>query len=200
MLDYIKGYIEHTEDNYIVVESNDIGYKVFTSYTTITELAHHSEKVCIYTEMVVKEDSITLCGFSTRNELKMFRLLTSVSGVGTKVGLAILSSIPYMSLYSIITTGDSASLTQANGVGKKTAQRIILELKDKTQKTMNLKVAHGQIIYDFEVDNDSFNDAKEALLSLGYTNAEINKAVEKINTSNSSTEDIIKAALKNMMK
>ncbi len=200
MLDYIKGYVAHTDENYIVVDNGDVGYKIFTSYTTITELSHHGEKVCVFTEMVVKEDSITLCGFSTRNELKMFRLLTSVSGVGTKVGLAILSSIPYMSLYSIITTGDAASLTQANGVGKKTAQRIILELKDKTQRNMNLPVSHGQIIANFEVDTQNFDDAKAALLSLGYSNAEINKAVESINTANASTEDIIKEALKNMMK
>lgn len=200
MFDYIKGYVEHVDEDYIVLESNEIGYHIITSLTTISELMHHTEKVCIYTEMVVREDSITLCGFSTRNELKMFKLLTSVSGVGTKVGIAILSSIPYTSLYTILISGDVNALTKANGVGKKTAQRIILELKDKVKKVMHISVDHGDVIQEaLDIDHTNFEDAKAALMSLGYSHGEINEAVSGIETLNLSTEDIIKLALKNLM-
>ena len=200
MLDYIKGFIEHIDEKYIVIECNDIGYKIMTSLNTISEVSHHTEKVCIYTQMVVREDSITLCGFATQNELKMFNLLTSVSGVGTKVAVAILSSIQYTSLYSIITLGDAESLTKANGVGKKTAQRIILELKDKVKKVMHLSISHGEMIQEtFELENTNYDDAKAALVSLGYTHGEINGALGTVETMHLSTEDIIKLALKNLM-
>lgn len=200
MLDYIKGYVEHIDDDHIVVESNDIGYHIITSATTIGELTHQGDKVCIYTEMVVREDSITLCGFSSRNELKMFKLLTSVSGVGTKVGIAILSSIPYTSLYTIIISGNVDALTAANGVGKKTAQRIILELKDKVKKVMHISIDHGEMIQEIlDVNHTAFEDAKAALASLGYTQSEVNLALSGIETSNLSVEDIIKLALKNLM-
>lgn len=200
MLDYIKGYVEYIDEDYIVVEANDIGYKIKTSLTTIGDLSHHGEKVCIFTEMVVREDSITLCGFSSKNELKMFRLLTSISGVGTKVGIAILSSIPYTSLYTILISGDVKALTQANGVGKKTAERIILELKDKVKKVMHISIDHGEVIQEaLDMDHTAFEDAKAGLLSLGYTHTEINEAVSGIETMNLTTEDIIKLALKNLM-
>lgn len=200
MLDYIKGYVEYVGDGYIVVETNDIGYKIKTSTTTIADLSHHGEKVCIYTVMVVREDSITLCGFSSKNELTMFNLLTSVSGVGTKVGSAILSSIPYTSLYTIILSGDVKALTQANGVGKKTAERIVLELRDKVKKAMHISISNGEVIQEvLDMDHTAFEDAKEALLSLGYSHTEINNAVSGIETQNLTTEDIIKLALKNLM-
>jgi Holliday junction DNA helicase RuvA len=200
MYDYIKGYVEHIEDNFIVIEANDIGYHINTSLTTISEVSHQGDKVCIFTELVVREDSMTLCGFSSRNELKMFKLLTSVSGVGTKVGLAILSSIPYTSLYTILITGDVKALTAANGVGKKTAERIVLELKDKVQKVMHITVDHGEIIQEsFDIDHTAIEDARSALSSLGYNATEVNEALNGIETANLSVEDIIKLALKNLM-
>lgn len=200
MLEYIKGYVEHIDEDYIVVETNDIGYKIQTSLTTIADLQHHGEKVCIFTELIVREDSMTLCGFSSKNELKMFNLLTSVSGVGTKVGIAVLSSIPYTSLYTILISGDVDALTKANGVGKKTAQRIILELKEKVKKVMHISVDHGEVIQEtLDISHSNFDDAKAGLLSLGYSHNEINEAVSGIETSNLSAEDIIKLALKNLM-
>lgn len=200
MLDYIKGFVEHIEDDHVVIEANDIGYKILTSTYTISELTHHTEKVCIYTEMVVREDNISLCGFSSRNELKMFRLLTSVSGVGTKVGIAILSSIPYTTLYTILTTGDVNSLTRANGVGKKTAQRIVLELKEKVTKVMPISVSHGEVIQEILFDEkSSYDDAKAALASLGYSVSEIDRALSTKEIGHLTTEDIIKVALKNLM-
>lgn len=200
MFEYIKGFIGNLDEDYIVIESNDIGYKIITSLNTIAELSHHTEKVCIYTEMVVREDSISLCGFATKNELKMFKLLTSVSGVGTKVAIAILSSIQYATLYSILINGDIDSLTNANGVGKKTAQRIILELRDKVNKVMHLTVTHDAPIQGMlNFENNEFEDAKAALATLGYTYAEINTALGRVETVNLTTEKIIKLALKNLM-
>lgn len=200
MLEYIKGYVEHIDTDYIVVENNDIGYKIMTSTTTISEVMHEGEKVCIYTDLIVREDSMTLCGFSSRNELKMFQLLTSVSGVGTKVGIAILSSIPYTSLYTILIDGHVKALTAANGVGKKTAERIILELKEKVKKVMHIQVDHGEIIQEtFDVNHTNLEDAKAALVSLGYTQNEIHQAISHVDVSNLSVEDIIKLALKELM-
>lgn len=200
MLDYIKGHIEHIEDDHIVLDSNDMGYKIMTSSYTIADLVHHTEKVCIYTEMIVREDSISLCGFTSRNELSMFKLLTSVSGVGTKVGLAILSSIPYTTLYAILTSGDINSLTKANGVGKKTAQRIVLELKEKVSKVMHLSVAHGEAVQEILFDErTSYDDAKAALISLGYSVKEIDNALNTAEIGHLNTEEIIKIALKNLM-
>ncbi|MBN2796691.1 MAG: Holliday junction branch migration protein RuvA [Clostridia bacterium] len=200
MLEYIKGYIEHIDIDYIVVESHDIGYKIMTSTTTISDVMHEGEKVCIYTDLIVREDSMTLCGFSTRNELKMFQLLTSVSGVGTKVGIAILSSIPYTSLYTILIEGNVNALTSANGVGKKTAERIILELKEKVKKVMHIQVDHGEIIQEtFDMNHTNLEDAKAALSSLGYSQNEIQLAVSNIDATNLSVEDIIKLALKDLM-
>lgn len=200
MLEYIKGYVEHIDTDYIVVENNDIGYKIMTSTTTISEVMHEGEKVCIYTDLIVREDSMTLCGFSSRNELKMFQLLTSVSGVGTKVGIAILSSIPYTSLYTILIDGHVKALTAANGVGKKTAERIILELKEKVKKVMHIQVDHGEIIQEtFDVNHTNLEDAKSALASLGYTQNEIQQAISHVDVSNLSVEDIIKLALKELM-
>lgn len=199
MLDFIKGYVEHIDDDYIVIEANDMGYRIHTSLTTIAELSHHGEKVCVYTELIVREDSMTLCGFSSKNELKMFKLLTSVSGVGTKVALAILSSIPYTSLYTLLISSDVKGLTAANGVGKKTAERIILELKDKVKKLMHISGEENVIQETLDIHHTNFEDAKAALISLGYQHNEINMALAGVETSNLSTEDIIKLALKNLM-
>lgn len=183
MLEYIKGTIEYFGKDYIVIEANSIGYKIYTSSYTMSELSN-KEIACIYTEMIVREDSMTLCGFSTREELESFRLLTSVSKVGTKVGLGILSTIQYEQLMTIIASGDVNNLVKANGVGKKTAERIILELKDKI-KNVSVK----EVVY-----NDSIDDARLALLSLGYSKQEISKVFEHIDVSGS-VEDIIKNAL-----
>lgn len=203
MINYIKGYVEYIGEDYIVIETNDIGYKVMTSWHTIADLKGHSEKVCIFTELIVREDSMTLVGFREENELKLFKLLTSVSGVGAKVGIAILSSIPYTSLYTMLVNGDVNGLTKANGVGKKTAQRIALELKEKVKKALHITVDHGMFVQQtLDMTSDShtnFDEAKEALLSLGYTHKEINEAMSKISQSNKDTETIVKLALKALM-
>lgn len=198
MIDYIKGKIAILENDYVVIENNNIGYKVITSSTSISDFMDVQDEVTVYTQMIVKEDDISLCGFSTRDELKMLQLLTSVNGVGTKVGVGILSSINWNNLIFIIMNGDVNSLTKAQGVGKKTAQRIILELKDKAEKQFDVTSHGGSDIMDspMSASNSSNSDAVEALLTLGYTRTEINGVIRSLPIEGLSTEEIIKETLK----
>jgi len=197
MIDFIKGHIEHRGEDYVIISCNDIGYKVMTSSRTLIKLSGETDKVCLHTEMIVREDSIGLCGFYDNEEKEMFKLLTSVSGVGTKVGLGILSSIAYEQIYLIINQGDVNALTAANGVGKKTAQRIILELKDKIKKMVRLPMddlLEGKLNL---VDDTIKADAKDALMALGYPAKTINKFLDQIEGVET-VEEIIKKALKEL--
>lgn len=200
MIDFIKGKIEHVGEDYIVIENNSIGYKIFTSAYTTSDLNGKSENAIVYTQMIVREDDIRLCGFSTRSELKMFDLLRTVKGVGTKVALGILSSISYAEVVNVLIAGDVNSLTRAPGIGKKTAQRIILELKDKVSKTEEFKTLEN---VSFE-NNIGFmsqgnNEAIEALVSLGYSKVEAQNALRDID-ENLSIEEKIKLGLKQLMR
>lgn len=200
LIDFIKGNVDYIEEGYIVIENNEIGYKIMTSSLSISQLTAKDEKVTVYTQMIVREDDISLCGFATRNELQVFQLLTTVNGVGTKVALGILSAIPYIELAKIIINGDTIALTKAPGVGKKTAQRIILELKDKIQKKIELGSSNKLSIDIANVSLNNGNDeALDALITLGYTRNEAKSALEKIDAS-LSVEEIIKQALKLLMK
>jgi len=200
MYEYIKGKIVEVSLNFIVVENNDIGFKILTSSNSMgdfNKVINTDEKVIVYTHLVVKDDDISLCGFSSKEELEVFRLLISVSGVGVKVGVAILSSNNYKAICSAIIDSNIALLTSASGVGKKTAQRIILELKDKVKKlgfNINENVKTDAVV--LAVDSDIIDDAMLALVSLGYTKNEVKKVLNKINISGKTTEDLIKEMLK----
>lgn len=200
MIDFIKGKIEHIGEDYIVIENNSIGYKIFTSAYTISDLNGKLENAIVYTQMIVREDDIRLCGFSSRSELKIFDLLRTVKGVGTKVALGILSSIAYVELVNVLMAGDANSLTRAPGIGKKTAQRIILELKDKVNKTEEFKTLEN---INFENNTtfigDANNEAIEALVSLGYSKVEAQKALKNID-NNLSLEEKIKQGLKQLLR
>lgn len=200
MIDFIKGKIEHVGEDYIVIENNSIGYKIFTSAYTTSDLNGKSENAIVYTQMIVREDDISLCGFSTRSELKMFDLLKTVKGVGTKVALGILSSISYAEVVNVLIAGDVNSLTRAPGIGKKTAQRIILELKDKVNKTDEFKTLEN-VSFENNIGfmGDSNNEAIEALISLGYSRVEAQKALGNID-DNLSIEEKIKLGLKQLMR
>ncbi|MBE0449660.1 MAG: Holliday junction branch migration protein RuvA [Clostridia bacterium] len=195
MFDYIKGTLNHVESDFIVVENQGIGYKIATSTPSISDFSSPGEAVVVYTEMIVREDLIALVGFSTRDELHMFQLLTAVSGVGTKVAIGILSSIPFTQLAFIIGTGDIKALTSAHGVGKKTAERIVLELKDKVAKL-------GHVGLD-SIDTPTLvgdqGDALAALVTLGYTKSEAQGVIKSMDLAGMSVEDIIKSALRKLM-
>ncbi|WP_040211479.1 Holliday junction branch migration protein RuvA [Clostridium polynesiense] len=196
MYDYIKGTYMGINKEYIVVENNGIGYKIFVSGSTISELPKVKENVQIYIEQMVREDFIGLYGFLSKEEREMFNLLLTINGVGAKAALSLLSISSVQNLKYAVLIGDEKTLTRAPGIGKKIAQRIILELKDKL-KGENL----SEIFQEDEGKSllgNNISEALQALLALGYTEREANKALEKVNKSET-LENIIKEALKILM-
>lgn len=194
MFEYIKGKLEFVGEDYVVIDNNDIGYKINTSNLTIADLNNQTEKVILYTNLIVREDDMSIYGFSMREELKMFQLLITVSGVGPKVALGILSSIQINELVETIVSEDIKGLTKAQGVGKKTAQRIILELKDKVSKNVaGLNIDH---VSDINVLNEDENEAIEALVALGYGKSVAKTVVSTVKDSCKDTQDMIKKALR----
>lgn len=191
----LRGKLISVDNLSIAVECAGVGYKCNVTQNTLSELPAVGEEVFIYTHLSVREDSMELFGFSKLNELNCFKLLTSVSGVGAKVGIAILSTLYPEQVALAITSGDSKVLTMAPGVGNKLAQRIILELKDKVanaQMTMPI----GQSSFA-KVPKGNAAAAINALSVLGYSQSEAAVAVSKFD-ENMSVEDLIRNALKSM--
>lgn len=196
MFSYIKGKLVSKLVNYIIVEVGGIGFKIFMSTSSISKL-NENEEVKIHTYMQVKEDDISLYGFITSEELRMFELLISVSGIGAKSAITMLSSITPSSFALAIISNDIKSLTKIPGIGNKTAQRIVLELKDKLKTEESISNDNEEIIFAIKDDNKS-SEAVQALKVLGYTNSEIEKVLEKIDTNSMTVEDIIRTALINL--
>ena len=191
---YISGELILADPSIAVIEAAGVGYRIFISGNTLGKLAGKiGSKVKLYTHFSVKEDAMELYGFYSREELSVFELLISVSGVGPKVGATILSSVNPESFVVAVATGDTKSITKAQGVGPKLAARIILELKDKINKDGDFKVPETANAQSLEVNDD----AVDALMVLGYTQAEAKKAVAGLTGS---VEEIIGVALKNLMK
>lgn len=198
MIAYIKGTIEEIGIDSLVIENNGMGYKLLVSTNTVSRVAI-GEKHKIYSKMIVREDDISLCGFYSKEELEMFELLTSVSKIGTKVGLGILSFASPNVINGYILNADIAALSKAPGVGKKTAERMVLELKDKVSK---LVVDEGDSI---EISGSRAGDvvaseAIEALIGLGYTRIESESAVNFVKQPGMSVEDVIRKGLEYIMK
>lgn len=203
MIHFIKGELVDIGADFVVIENGGMGYKVSTSLESISQWQMKSGEIMAHTEIIVREDAISLVGFATKEELHMFQLLTSVSGVGTKVGVATLSALSVERLSLAIQTGDVKTITGAPGVGKKTAERLVLELKDKVKSF----VTHHGESQDFE-DHDprgqfgsqeGSEDALLALMALGYTKMEAQKALSKIDVYQKNTEAILKEALRALM-
>ncbi len=193
MYAYIKGTLEDKSNTYVVVECMGIGYKIFMSNTSISNLGELGEKVKIYTHYYVREDNISLYGFLSNEELRMFELLLGVSGVGAKSAIAMLSNITPSSFALAVISNDIAKLTKIPGIGAKSAQRIVLELKDKLKNEQAIEKAES--VKEKIKDDTILSEAIDALQILGYNRKEIDKAIEKIQTENMSTEDIIRKAL-----
>ena len=194
MYAYIKGKIVEKSNNYVIVENNGIGYRIFMTLTAIDKISDDVQEVKIYTYYQVREDNISLYGFLQKEELRMFELLLSVSGVGAKSAIAMLSSITPSDFAMAVIQNDTKKLTKIQGVGAKTAARIVLELKDK------LKTEEAISQNDIEVqkvikNTEEIDEASQALLILGYNKKEIDKAFEKLELDGLSTQDIIKKAL-----
>ncbi len=200
MIGYIKGIIEEIGLDFVIVDNNGIGYKLNVSSNTISR-THKGEEIKIFSKMIVREDDISLCGFHSKEEMEMFELLTSVSKIGTKVGLSILSFETPSNLRRYIANSDIASLSKAPGVGKKTAERMVLELKDKIGKisiddTDTISVDEINLNSEDQVETGSI----EALLALGYTRQEAQSAVSFVKQPGMQIEDVVKKSLEYIMK
>lgn len=198
MIAYIKGTIEEIGIDSLVIENNGMGYKLLVSTNTVSRVAI-GEKHKIYSKMIVREDDISLCGFYSKEELEMFELLTSVSKIGTKVGLGILSFASPNVINGYILNADIAALSKAPGVGKKTAERMVLELKDKVSKLV-VDEADSIEITDSRIGDVVASEAIEALIGLGYTRIESESAVNFVKQPGMSVEDVIRKGLEYIMK
>ena len=194
MISYIKGTLEAKNVDNVIIEIGGIGYKIFMSATSMDRLGEVGTEVKVHTYMRVREDDISLYGFCTNEELKMFEQLLGVSGVGAKVALSILANISPSSFALAIITGDLNTLKSLPGIGAKSAQRMILELKDKmkTQEAIETEFIPAKTA----IKNDKAKDAIEALQVLGYARRDIDLAISKIDTNELSVEEIIKQGLK----
>ena len=197
MYQYIKGSIEGKANNYVVIEAYGVGYKIFMSETSIEKIGEIGEQVKVYTHYHVREDDISLYGFLTNEELRMFELLISVSGVGAKSALVMLSNIAPSSFALAILANDTSKLVKIQGIGAKTAARIILELKDKlkTEQAVTTNAQSNEEIKEAIDYDDKVTEAISALQVLGYNRKEIEKAFEKVDKEKLSVEDLIRKGL-----
>jgi Holliday junction DNA helicase RuvA len=200
MIAYLKGKLMFKFDEYIVIDVGGIGYKVFMSKSAIEKLQDEDE-VKVFTYLRVMENDMSLFGFNTNEELHMFELLISVGGIGAKSAITILSNISPSRFALAVITNDINTLKKLQGIGPKTAQRIILELKDKIKTEEAIQSEDEIQTNETENKNEKINEAISALQVLGYTKKEIEKAIESANNENGlSVEDIIKLGLKNLSK
>lgn len=199
MIYSLKGILLTVESNFLVVECAGVGYKCLTSlYTQSVFNSKIGSEILVYTYMSVRQDAVDLFGFSDKSELECFKLLTSVSGVGPKAALAILSQFPSDKLTFLITSGDSKSLTSASGIGKKTAERIVLELKDQIVKN-NITSSPNNSFSAMPIGNSNISQAAAALNTLGFSTQDVMPVLTSLDP-NTPVEQMINAALKSMDK
>lgn len=197
MIYSLKGRLAHTEQELAVVECGGVGYACKTTFNTLQKITGE-ENVMLYTYMSVREDAVELFGFADREELKCFKLLISVSGVGPKAAISILSCMNTQQFALCVATGDSKALTKVKGIGAKTAQRVILELKDKLAgETISVRGQTAAAVPFTSASNIS--EAVTALIVLGYTEGEAMSALSKLDPSLPS-EELIKQSLKGLAR
>ncbi len=200
MYEYIEGKFKGLNNDYVIIDNNGIGYRIFTSGNSICSMPGLNENIKLYVEQIVRQDFIGLYGFVQKKELDMFLKLININGIGAKVALALLSVSTVDTLRKAICFSDESVLIKASGVGKKSAQRIILELKDK------IKIPHEDGVFE-KNDNSGFNcdkvsEVNQALLSLGFSEMDISGVVKVVMDKfcNESLEFIVKESLKNLMR
>lgn len=194
MFAYIKGCLEIKGNDHVVIDVGGVGYKIYVPITTINKLGEIGDTVKVHTHYHVREDDISLYGFSSLEELRMFELLISVSGVGAKSANAILANITPSNFALAVITNNVKELTKLPGIGAKSAQRIILELKDKL-KTDEAMMSEDTEFKEIVTSDDNAHEAISALQVLGYPIKEATKAVSSFDSGNMSVEDIIKKSL-----
>lgn len=202
MFYYVEGEVAYLEANLAVIDCGGVGYACATTNHTLAHL-QKGAKARLYTYLNVKEDAMDLFGFYTQSELNSFKMLIGVSGVGPKAAIAILSSSTPEALAMAIVTGDEKTLTAAPGIGKKIAQRIILELKDKMAKEsaggLDFSSGKGNVAAA-PVFSNKATEAAQALAVLGYSSQEIHAALKGIDVDTLSLEEIVRQSLKRMMR
>ena len=198
MIGYIKGFLHPLTDGSVIIENaSGIGFKIFVPAGSSLYKMPEGTEVKVFTSMQVKEDDISLFGFMEREELELFELLITVNGIGAKGAMSIMSALSVNELRFAIASGDVKSICKANGVGKKIAERLILELKDKMGAFTDVGDA-GAVFVDDDALGDDRAEAVSALMALGYTKNEAAAAVGKIKGEGLTVEDYIKQALKKL--
>lgn len=201
MIAYMKGEITEIEEEWIVVENDSVGYRIFVPLS-LSRKVNLSDRVKIYTYLNVKEDSLTLYGFLTKEELTLFKLMLGVSGIGPKGAMGILTMLSPDNLRFAVMSEDAKAIAKAPGIGTKTAMKLIIELKDKLKiedifPSTNLKDEDKEEIRE---KNRLKGEALQALTALGYSQSEAVKAIKNVEISeDTKTAEIVKAALKNIM-
>lgn len=195
MLAYIKGTLEIKMTDYVVIDVGGLGYKVYMSAIGMEKLGNIGDKVKVYTYYRVREDDISIFGFNTNEELRMFELILSVSGVGAKTALTIIAVTEPSEFAIAVISDDVSYLTKIPGIGAKSAQRIILELKDKMKKENSITKTNNLKLKEAVVDSSKVDEAISALQVLGYNKKEIEKVFMKLDKKDLSTEDLIRKGL-----
>lgn len=203
MISFIKGYVTETTENSVILETDSIGYEIFMTGTAIEETSRMQDKIKIYTYFHVREDTMQLYGFLSRDDLEMFRLLLNVNGIGPKAAMGVLAAITADELRFAVLSDDVKTISRAPGIGKKTAQKLILELKDKLklEDAFEKKLDHQEenlSLADTSL-RDSRQEAVEALTALGYSSTNALRAVRQVSEeTGDDVEAILKAALKQL--
>ena len=200
MFYYIKGELVYTDPTSAVVDCGGVGYKMSVSKNTLARLTKRGEKVCLYTYFHVREDAVELLGFYAEEELEAFKLLITVSGIGPKAAMSILSVLTPEKFALAVTMGDTKAIAKASGIGAKTAARVVLELKEKVAKAFptQAETADGEIPVTDELVFGNTEEAISALIVLGYSRQEAQAALKGVDPL-LSLEDMITAALRKMM-
>ncbi len=201
MIAFVKGRLADVTETSVVLDTGNIGYEIFVTGNDMQKCRTAGQEIKLYTYFSVREDAMQLYGFLSRDDLEMFRLLIGVSGIGPRSALGILSGISSDDLRFAVLSDDVKTISRAPGIGKKTAQKMILELKDKLklEDAFEVKLAHQEDLMKESGITDSSQEAVEALAALGYTNTEALRAVRQVkDTAGNDVEAILKAALKNL--
>lgn len=204
MLAYIKGELANKSRSYVVIDVGGLGYKIFMSELSMEQIGNIGDIVKVYTYYRVMEDDISIFGFNTNEELRLFELLISVSGVGAKTAITMLGTIKPEDFAIAIISNDINTLKKLPGIGAKTAQRIVLELKDKLKKEKQIEelsiATEKTVLAKNEIEKDKkLEEAFDALQVLGYNSKDIEKVMNKIDKS-LSLEEIIRAGIKELAK
>lgn len=201
MIAFIRGIVADMTESSIILEAGNIGYEIFMTSSAMDRLLRTGEEVKIHTHFHVREDAMQLYGFLSKDDLQMFRLLLGVNGIGPKAALGVMSGITPDELRFAVLSDDVKTISKAPGIGKKTAQKLILELKDKLklEDAFELKLAHEHAVEGSASVHDGHQEAVEALVALGYSNTDALRAVRQVTDVDAEdVEAVLRAALKNL--